>query len=152
MRYLNILKIDEMSLEEKILELFKIFPRQNQYYDDLLQSIRIPRGKGLSISSFHQGIYWLEIYLEGFGTFKKHWEIDTDGYKGVYSVSFSPGESTKSANELGPLELDKCNKICEKVISFMSSYGKDKKLIPLLVNDYPAFAKFALEFVYDPEY
>lgn len=138
-----------MPLEEKLIELFNLFPRQSAYYDDLLDSIHIPLEKGLKVSVFNEhGVYWVEAYLTGFGTLKKHCDVNSDtGFKWVYSLSFSPGESTNHANELGPLKKDECEEICKKALPFLASFGMDKKLIPLLINDYPEFANRALEYI-----
>lgn len=147
MKYTELLKMEEMSFEEKVMDLFMRFPFNQSYSEELYKSIQSNHKRGIQITSFHMNIYWVEIYVENLGTFKKHYDRDSDkGVNNLYRISFAEKDDHGTGTMSDPFLKDDVDRVCKNSLPFMLSQGNDKRLIPLLINDFPFFARYALEY------
>lgn len=137
-----LLKIEGMSYVDKVIDLFKIFPGNQRYFEDLLLSVCNAK-RGINVSCISSEIYLVEVYVTGMGTLKKHWEMDDQ----VFQFSFCVGDDYGEGILSEPFNKKDSDIFCERALPFMLSYGHNKQDIPLLINDFPEFSKYALEYV-----
>lgn len=137
--------IDEMTLDEKVIMLFKLFPKNQSYSEDVIESLPIINKYGIQVIASYQHTYYIDVYVKGLGSFKKHWGVDslTDGY--IYRFSFAEGDHTEIQETSGGFGKEASDKICDRALPFMLSGGEHRRGIPLLLHDFPEFAKFALK-------
>lgn len=143
---MDLLDITTYSYAEKVILMFRSFPYHRIAYESLYKELQSTRQDGIVYSYYDNHSRFMDICVGGIGIFCKNINIDNE-----YSLTLT-GLCDRKEISLKKVPNDQVDKICEKVIPFLLSNGKNKKTIPLLMNSFPEFAKFALEFVYDPEY
>jgi hypothetical protein len=142
----ELIRIDSMPFKERVLLMFKMFPGSQAYFEELYLSVQYGR-KGIKVSYCAEDIYVIDVYVEGLGTLKKHWEEAELDESRIYRFSFCAGEDYGPGVHSGPFNKEKSDIFCERALSFMLSYGHNKRQVPLILHDFPEFAKFALEYV-----
>lgn len=147
MKHTDLIAIEEMPYEEKVIQLFKIFPTDTLYASDLLDSIQRVHKKGINFYSIAESYYSLDMYVDGLGSFKKLWGINVIRDVREYSFSFYIGDSVTKGLDSDSFSKEESNILCERALPFMVSYGHNKDGIPLIIHDFPKFAKFALGYV-----
>jgi len=140
------IKIEEMPFKDRVLLMFKMFPAHVAYFEELYRSVRYGK-KGIKVSFSCEDIYVIDVYIEGLGTLKKYWEEAELDESKIYRFSFCVGEDYGPGVSSEPFEKEASDIFCERALSFMLSYGHDKRQLPLLINVFPEFAKFALGYV-----
>ncbi len=146
MNLVELLKINRMPFDKKVFLLFKDFPKRQYVLEEIIKTLPRSSRYGITITASFEYSYNICIFVEGLGSFRKHWEEDMVTDKRLYKFSYSEGEDLgvdKSSESFGKEESDK---ICERALPFMLSKGKNRKHIPLIIHDFPEFAKFALEY------
>ena len=142
------LKIFKMSLEEKILEVFLEYPNKINYIQELVEDIQdefasltCHRGKQLH-ADWHKPMS-LYFYVPRIGELRKNIEFE-DG-KAPYSIDFTPfEESLEDRFDLEDLQDEDVNRVVQLMLPFLISGGEDIQGIPLLINTFPEFTRFAL--------
>jgi hypothetical protein len=139
----ELLKIDAMSYENKVITMFQIFPKKLAYFTELFRSARYEMNS-IKLTFCTEYIHFIEIYIIGFGSLRKYWEKEeiTDEY--IYRFSFCEGDDYGEGEQSEPFNKEKSDIFCKRALPFMLSYGKLKKEIPLIIHDFPEYAKFAL--------
>jgi hypothetical protein len=79
-------------------------------------------------------------------SFRKHWERDTYSEKRIYRFSFGTGDLLSTNIVSRVFEKGTSDIFCDRVLPFILSHGENRKNIPLIMHDFPEFAKFALDY------
>lgn len=153
LRYNELLKIERMSFEKRIILMFQMYPKNQPYFEELYRSVAFAKSN-IKVSYSFSDVYNVSIYVIGLGTFRKHWEEEDFSDKRIFTFSFIKEEDihwspTKSDFEVRSKSFNKeeSNIICARALPFMVSCGQKKRSLPLLMQDFPDFAGFALSFV-----
>lgn len=145
LKYTEQLKIEAMSYGQRVLKMFQHFPKVDAYFQTLYRSVRYGK-PGISFCFSNDTIRFVEIDTGWVGRLRRSYEEVEDGFF-VHIFSFYVSEGIAPSMETGAFLKDQADKMCESLLPFMVSYGDNRVNIPLLVNDFPEFAKFALEYV-----
>jgi hypothetical protein len=139
----ELLKIDAMSYEDKVTTMFQIFPKNFGYFEELYRSVQYDK-KDIQLIYCVEHIFYVEIYVLGLGSLKKYWEKNeiTDEY--IYRFAFCEGDEYGGGVQSDSFDKMSSDIFCRRALPFMMSYGRLKKDIPLIIHDFPEFAKFAL--------
>jgi hypothetical protein len=146
MNLIELLKINKMTFEKKVLLLFKDFPKKQYVLEEIIKTLPRSSKYGITITASFEYSYYISIYVEGLGSFRKNWEEDIVTDKRTYTFSYSEGDDLSVGKGIFSFGKEESDKICERALPFMLSKGKNRKLIPLIIHDFPEFAKFALEY------
>jgi len=144
MSYKLKLKIASMSYTTKIVTLFKIFPKQTPYFMELVRSIEFEK-KGVNFKYAFVGVYFVEMYVEGLGSLRKYWEEDEFDDTLIYRFTFNPGDEYGHGEKSPPFDKESSDLFCDRCLPFMISKGKTG--IPLIIHDFPEYARYALEYL-----
>lgn len=134
-----------MNLElygEKILMLLKEFPatscieqyQKSEYLKEGIQFCLEYTTSEAIITLTVQKLGLIKKYVEFVGVYSKNHRFSCSLINDpplVFSKKFYKNES---------------DTMCERLLPFMLSYGKDKSTIPLILNDFPEFANLALRY------
>lgn len=134
---------------EYVIMMFKIFHQDMGKFRILFDMISSDKDKGIVYNYHYNYSNFLDMHVGGVGLLRLHYDIDLKKCNLTFkrdNRNLDP-EFEKVFNTKMDLDM-----VCEKILPFLVSKGADKIKIPLVMRDYPSFAKFALEFVYDPEY
>lgn len=142
----EILNIYGMSTIDRAILLFQSFPGKLTYFEEVFETLRNAR-RGVNFHYIAENAYAVEIYTKGLGTFRMHWEeinivTEENGYRFSFSILDRLGNSFISKG----FDKAKADILSSRVVPFMLSKGNCKKDIPLIIHDFPEFAKYALEF------
>lgn len=138
-----------LTYTEYVIMMFKIFHQDMGNFKKLFEILSSDKDKGIVYSYHNCHTNFLDMHVGGVGLLRLHYHMDEKNCEFIFK---------KDNNNLDPdikkiiytkMDLDM---VCESILPFLISKGTDKRKIPLILNIYPSFAKFALEFVYDPEY
>jgi hypothetical protein len=142
----DLLKIDAMSYEDKVMFMFQIFPKNILYFEELYRSAQYGQN-GVQLHYCIDHIYYVEFYTIGLGSLKKYWEKDeiTDEY--IYRFVFCEGDEYSDGAQSDPFNKVNSDIFCKRALPFMMSYGQNKQDLPLIIHDFPEFAKYALEYI-----
>lgn len=143
LNYKEQLKIANMTYIDKAIKLFRYFPKEDAYFHALFNSLQYSR-KYIRFSYSTYGNITLDVDVPNIGILRKHLD-DTEEGVSLFSISFHRNSNTdfiKTEN----LNRNDADLVCERALPFLLSNGNNKIGIPLLVNDFPEFAKFALEY------
>lgn len=145
LKHTEILRLEDMPFESKVIMLFKMFPRNQSYAEQVQELLRYQKNR-VEINCSYSEIYFIEIHVSKLGSFKKIWEEDPLTEEKIYRFSYSVGD--EYIDKVVSKELNKAQSdlFCERALPFMLSHGYDRRKIPLLINDFPEFANFALEY------
>lgn len=138
-----------MSYTERTISVFKTFINDMGTFKELFKILSKDNKNGIIFDYHTCYSNYLCIHVGGVGLLRLHYNIDES------SCTFSFKEDNnnlKDSLEKVVYTQSDLNALCDKIIPFMVTKGEDRTDIPLLMNIFPSFAKFALEFVYDPEY
>lgn len=139
------IRIEEMPFNQRVIQMFKMFPTNPPYFEELYRSVRYGK-RGIRVSFSDDDIYVIDVYVEGLGTLKKHWEDAELEESKIYRFSFCAGEDYSEGVRSDTFQKEASDIFCERALPFMLSYGYDKRRIPLIIHDFPEFAKYALEY------
>jgi hypothetical protein len=145
LRYTEQLKIEAMPYGQKVLKMFQHFPKIDAYFITLYMSSQYKK-EGIHLTYCSSEIYFVEIDVTGLGRLRKIWEEIEDNFFAAL-FSFCTPEDFTPRIEAGPFNKEESDKICKRLLPFMISQGANKEDIPLIINDFPDFAKFALEYI-----
>ena len=142
----KILELYDIPVMDRAILLFQSFPGKMTYFEEIFETLKNIQ-KGIFFSYTAENIYVVEIYTVGIGTFRMYWEeIDLITKQVGYRFSFSLlDETTKMFTSPGYEKVD-ADIISSRALPFMVSKGHYKESIPLIIHDFPEFAKFALEY------
>ncbi len=146
----ELMQLHDMTFEEKVIMLFKLFPKKQSYTEEVIESLPLVNSAGMNISVSHEYTYYIDLFVNGMCSFRKHWDRDDYSDKRIYRFSYGTGDALV-ANIMSPIfDKDSADTLCDRVLPFILSRGANRKSIPLIVHDFPEFAKFALE--YNPDH
>jgi hypothetical protein len=152
LKYGELMKIEAMSYEDRVIKMFQTYPRNLNYLNELSRSIEFAK-KGTKIYYTDSEVFYISAYVEKLGTFRKYWEQADFSNERIFVFSFTPEEEMQWSIERIDKEIRSrtCNKqdsdlICERALPFMLSYGKKRRLIPLLLRDFPDYVEYAMSF------
>jgi len=130
-----------LSNKDKVLYTFLNFPESHNFLIKSQEDLGL-RTAGFKLDyRFSTSASLVSLSIENIGTFEKYWEVVSKSY--IYA--FNVGEYTTAfSNRFNKEESDI---FCRRALPFMLSYGKDKSTIPLLINDFPDFARFAIRYI-----
>lgn len=142
----ELLQLYDMTFDEKVIMLFKMFPKKQSYIEEVIESFPLINKAGMNISVSHEYVYYISLYVHGLCCFKKYWETAAYTDKKIYRFSYNTGDELTSDIASSEFDKDSSDILCDRVLPFILSRGVNRKSIPLIVHDFPEFAKFALEF------
>jgi len=147
-RTLDTIRLLDLSFQDIVKSLFEIFPFQRESFDILLSGIENVRPKGFYCNfrfGFDDPIY-LELWVEGIGSFTKCYndEFSPKSYQYSFESYELASNDMRNAEETEHLEKEETTQIEPVVLEFMLSSGRVVTDVPLLVNSFPGFAKYAL--------
>jgi|WetSurMetagenome_2_1015567.scaffolds.fasta_scaffold114606_2 hypothetical protein len=133
------------SYIEKLLEALKSFP-EGYVSDGYHKGAELSRAGIELVFDYSTGGDTIALTIEGLGIFRKHREYVAVLNQYKFSFSFSMGQK---GTFIFSRRFDKStsDKLCERVVPFLLSKGEDKSTIPLIINDFPEYAGFALNFM-----
>ena len=126
--------------EEKVILMFKSFPKDKEEYILLFEDLRSIQQEGVMFYYWDNYSRYIDIFVGGVGIFRKRLNLDNE-----YNFVFCIDNSNKCLS-VEKVSMGKADELCERFIPFMLSHGHDRRKIPLLINDFHEFAKFALEY------
>lgn len=142
----ELLQLHDMSFEEKVIMLFKLFPKKQSYTEEVLASLPLLNSLGMNLTVSHEYSYYIDLYVSDMCSFRKHWERDDYSDKRIYRFSYGTGDALVPNIMSRVFDKKSSDIFCDRVLPFILSHGEDRKYIPLIVHDFPEFAKFALEY------
>jgi hypothetical protein len=144
--YQKRLQIFYMPYKRKLIELFKNFPSDNSYVKELSEALLSERKIGTNIVQVRGKISYVELQVFKFASIRKVCaECSIDDFF-ITFFDYSTEKEIISENFPG----EKINALCGYILPFILTCGKDKKYIPLLINDFPSFARYALAYTPPP--
>lgn len=72
----ELLQLYDMTFDEKVIMLFKMFPKKQSYIEEVIESFPLLHERGIKISSSFDFTYYIEIDTKGLCSFRKYWERD----------------------------------------------------------------------------
>lgn len=142
----ELLQLYDMSYEETVISIFKLFPKKQSYTEEVIKALPSLSKVGYQISVSHEYSYYIDIFISGMCSFRKHWEREDYSDKRIYRFSFGTGDALASNTISRVFEKDTSDIFCDRVLPFIFSRGENRKSIPLIMHDFPEFAKFALDY------
>lgn len=135
------LDIAYMPYNKKVLTFFKMFPEESPYSEELYHALLSERKKGNRIIVLNNLSVFVELEVNNFGSIRKHCQSD-------YTSSFLSFYDYLNGTEINSITYNKKDSdfICDSIIPFILSKGKDLSRIPLLINIFPSFAQYALTY------
>lgn len=136
------LQIFYMPYNKKVIELFKNFPADSFYVEELYEALLSERRIGTKVILIRGKICSVELQIYNFASIRK---VCLESNKNEFFISYydySIEREITSKNFIG----EKINGLCDYIFPFIFTCGKDKRYIPLLLNDFSSFARYALEY------
>lgn len=121
---------------QKIWDILKVFPEGDP---------KNTRSLGSDIKIYFKYRNLIKT-VSGIGVFSKHWLYVAIAKRYKFCYSFCP-EGGKALIYSVNMGKRISNRICERVLPFLASRGKDKSTILLIINNFPEYASFALNFM-----
>lgn len=140
--YKEKLAIGRMTCLERVEAAFINFPDNQLYYEGILTYVHRLEPDIIFNFIYKTYDYAFEITIKGLCTFRKHLLMDAITGEKSYRFSFKTGNSLDEHS--GDFSKEDANTFCKRALPFMVSYGRDRSTIPLLVNDFLEFSRFAL--------
>lgn len=142
----ELLQLYDMTFDEKVIMLFKMFPKKQSYIEEVIESFPLLHERGIKISSSFDFTYYIEIDTKGLCSFRKYWERDDYTDKRIHRFSYCVEEGDITMHHMSPV-FDKASSdlLCDRALPYMLSCGENLRDIPLIMHDFPDFATFALK-------
>lgn len=132
-----------------VIVMFKIFHQDMGNFRTLFDALSSDKDQGIVFNYHYNHSNFLDMHVGGVGLLRLHYDMDLK--KCILTFKKDNSNLTREFEKIFDTKID-LDQVCENILPFLISKGTDKRKIPLILNIYPSFAKFALEFVYDPEY
>jgi len=131
-----------MSYSKKVIELFKNFPTDSSYVKELYEGLLSERKVGTNIILVRGRISFVELQIFNFASIRKVYpnELIREFYISFYDYSLEKEIISESFSK------EEINIIFDYIFPFILTRGKDRIHIPLLLKDFPSFARYALEY------
>jgi hypothetical protein len=141
----DLLALDEMPDETKIIKLFQYFPFKEYLSEELYKLVE---HFNLKIKIEHQlyPVYFIEISVVNLGTIRKSYNKEDAPFEYIFMfVAWDESPAYRTVNS-SLMNKTLSDVVCSRIIPFMVSQGRNKKDIPLLIHDFSEFAKFAMKY------
>lgn len=123
---------------------FMAFPKDRELVKELCASLYSHKKYGFNIYYSFDESKFIELYIEKFGGIRK--EYDFTDCPERFQLNFYEGDSYDKGIRTEPLTEKEANNMCKIIVPFFLSDGKKRDKVPLLINDFPEFANFALRY------
>jgi len=145
----DIIRLLDMSLEDKLLEAFHLFPNNISFLERLIEDVQqelayFKCSRHLSLDhnlDRNLGPLNMTLGMYGFGEFGKSYDPTEDQ---KYSCFFRTYDSeTRFDSETETQE--EVEELIDNVIPFFLSDGENLERVPLIINTFPELARFLLK-------
>ena len=128
---------------KKIIEAFRLFPLNPNRINEIVKDINYLNDFSTNLIFYdtdeYDKILELKFEIVGFGELSKL--IDVDDV--IYYIEYNQYKMLENDIEdiinykYGNIDKKKIDSICENILIWMASLGKNKSNIPLIINDMP---------------
>ena len=128
---------------KKIIEAFRLFPLNPNRINEIVKDINYLNDFSTNLIFYdtdeYDKILELKFEIVGFGELSKL--IDVDDV--IYYIEYNQYKMLENDIEdiinykYGNIDKKKIDSICENILIWMASLGKNKSTIPLIINDMP---------------
>lgn len=136
------LQISYMAYNKKVLKAFQLFPFESSYNNELYQSLLNDHKKGYGIVLIRTELSSLELQVHGLWSIRKTCIKDDDSFY-LSFFDYKTEDDIISEN----FSYTSSGFLCDNVLPFVLSKGRDRTRIPLIINYFRSFARYALSYV-----